>query len=262
MSAGVSSNELDLLTQPLDHGLVVQANAGTGKTYSITALIAREISKVSLSDASATEVEDFLIVTFTNNAASDLRVRTREQLSKLRGELIGSDDDPAHLAVEKALGTLDRAAISTIHQFCGSILRLAGLPLSEVVEERVVKSVINAVASDLVVNRSEAGAQDSKPVIAKKLSEFLEVLLSNPDVELAGLTTASKPELTKELTQLIQDAREEVRRRLESSLTHDETVRRALSLLEQSEKSDGLLLQQVRGMYRYCIIDESQDTDK
>ena len=92
MSAAVSSNELDLLIQPLEHGLVVQANAGTGKTYSITALIAREVSKVSTSGASVSEVEDFLIVTFTNNAASDLRVRTREQLSKLRGELTGSDD--------------------------------------------------------------------------------------------------------------------------------------------------------------------------
>ena len=262
MSAAVSSNELDLLIQPLEHGLVVQANAGTGKTYSITALIAREVSKVSTSGASVSEVEDFLIVTYTNNAASDLRVRTREQLSKLRGELTGSDDEAARLAVEKALGTLDRAAISTIHQFCGSILRLAGLPLSEVVEERVVKSVIKAVASDLVVNRSETGAQDSESVMINKLSEFLEVLLSNPDADLEGLTTASDPKLTTDLQQVIVDTREEVRRRLESSLTHDETVRRALSLLEQSAKSDGLLLQQVRGLYRYCIIDESQDTDK
>ena len=262
MSAGISSNELDLLTQPLDHGLVVQANAGTGKTYSITALIAREVSRVASLGASATEVDDFLIVTFTNNAASDLRVRTREQLSKLRGELTGSDDEAARLAVEKALGTLDRAAISTIHQFCGSILRLAGLPLSDVVEERVVRSVINAVASDLVVNRSEADAQGSKPVIINKLSEFLEVLLSNPDADLEGLTTASDQKLTTDLQRVVLSARDEVRRRLESSLTHDEIIRRALSLLEQSEKSDGLLLQQVRGMYRYCIIDESQDTDK
>lgn len=265
MSAGVSSNDLDLLTQALDHGLVVQANAGTGKTYSITALIAREVSRVATLGSSATEVEDFLIVTFTNNAASDLRVRTREQLSKLQRELTGSGDEVARLAVEKALGSLDRAAISTIHQFCGSILRLAGLPLSDVVEERVVRSVINAVASDLVVNRSEAGAQGSKPVIIDKLSEFLEVLLSNPDADLEGLTTAKDAKdakLTAALKQVILDAREEVRRRLESSLTHDETVRRALSLLEQSEKSDGLLLQQVRGLYRYCIIDESQDTDK
>lgn len=265
MSAGVSSNELDLASQPLDHGLVVQANAGTGKTYSITALIAREVSRVATLGSSATEVEDFLIVTFTNNAASDLRVRTREQLSKLQRELTGSGDEVARLAVEKALGSLDRAAISTIHQFCGSILRLAGLPLSDVVEERVKRGVINAVASDLVVNRSEAGAQGSKPVIIDKLSEFLDVLLSNPDADLEGLTTAKDAEdakLTAALKQVILDAREEVRRRLESSLTHDETVRRALSLLEQSEKSDGLLLQQVRGMYRYCIIDESQDTDK
>ena len=262
MSAAVSSSELDLLTQPLDHGLVVQANAGTGKTYSITALIAREVSRVATLGASATEVEDFLIVTFTNNAASDLRVRTREQLSELQREPTGSDDEVARLAVEKALGTLDRAAISTIHQFCGSILRLAGLPLSDVVEERVVRSVINAVASDLVVNRSEADAQGIKPVMIDKLSEFLVVLLSNPDAELEGLTTANNSKLTTDLQQVILDARDEVRRRIESSLTHDEIIRRALSLLEQSEKSDGLLLQQVRGMYRYCIIDESQDTDK
>ena len=280
MSPTVSSNELDLSTQPLDQGLVVQANAGTGKTYSITALIAREVSKPAAPGASAAEVEDFLIVTFTNNAASDLRVRVREQWSSLRTALLSPSSpspknfidlhranldgnvETARLAVEKALGSLDRASISTIHQFCGSVLRLAGLSLSDVVEERVIKSVIAAVASDIVVNRSETGTQGSQPVQVSKLGEFLEVLLSNPDVELAGLTTARDPKLTKELTQLVQDAREEVRKRLENSLTHDETIRRALSLVEQSEKSDGLLIQQVRGMYRYCIIDESQDTDK
>jgi len=268
MSSTVSSNELDLSRQPLDHGLVVQANAGTGKTYSITALIAREVSKPAAPGASATEVEDFLIVTFTNNAASDLRVRVREQLSSLRTALLGppappgGNVDAARLAVEKALGSLDRASISTIHQFCGNVLRLAGLPLSDVVEERVIKSVIEAVASDIVVNRSEIGKQSSQPVQVSKLSKFLEVLLSNPDVELEGLTTDRDLKLTKELIQLVHDAREEVRKRLENSLTHDETIRRALSLLERSEKSDGLLLQQVREMYRYCIIDESQDTDK
>ena len=280
MSSRVSNNELDLATQPLDHGLVVQANAGTGKTYSITALIAREVSKPPTPPASACEIEDFLIVTFTNNAASDLRVRVREQLSSLRAALLhpakttpesfvdihranlGGNVDAARLAIEKALGSLDRASISTIHQFCGSVLRLAGLPLSEVVEERVITSVIRSVASDIVVNRSEAGQQGGQPVVMEKLSEFLEELLSNPDVDLDGLTTANDPKLTKDLIQLVHEAREEVRKRLENSLTHDETIRRALTLLEQSEKGDGLLLQQVRGMYRYCIIDESQDTDK
>jgi len=276
----MSSSELDPATQQLQQGLVVQANAGTGKTYSITAFVAREVSVTAAPGATPTALEDFLIVTFTNNAASDLRVRVREQLTDLRDSLLkpappapdgfiqilrsGLDahHDAAMLAIERALGSLDRASISTIHQFCGNVLRLAGLPLSDVVEEKVIDSVIRAVASDQVVNRSEAGAQGKQPVIVEKLASFLQVSLSNPDVDFDGLTTAGDPKLTKDLQHLIQNARNEVRRRLESSLTHDETIRRALTLLEASQKSDGLLLKQVREMYRYCIIDESQDTDK
>ena len=260
MTSSTSNSELDLATQPLDHGLVVQANAGTGKTYSITNLVAREISKPLAAGARPAEIEDFLIVTFTNNAASDLRVRVREQLEEKRRELQEGPVSVERLAVERALGSLDRASISTIHQFCGSILRLAGLPLSEVVETRIVDGVIDAVASDMVVNRSEAGLQGKDPVSIKKLSEFLHVMLSNPDLVLDGLTTSN--ELTRDLTQLVQESLDEVHRRLEQSLTHDETIRRAVSLLDHSNKGDGLLLDQVRKMYRYCIIDESQDTDK
>ena len=279
MTPHTKNAELDLSSEPLRNGLVVQANAGTGKTYSITALVAREVSATAHLGAAATAVEDFLIVTFTNNAASDLRVRVREQLSDLRAALLepivatpsGFTDrhranidghrQEALLAVEKALGSLDRAAISTIHQFCGTVLRLAGIPLTEVVEDRVVDEVLLAVANDSIVSHTEARMPTARLVSAEKLKTFLKVLMSNPDVDLEGLTIEDPAEAAELVNQVAQ-ARDEVCRRLAKSLTHDETIRRTFELLRTSRSGDGLLLQQVRSMYRYCIIDESQDTDK
>ena len=38
------TTDLNLITDPLVNGLVVEASAGTGKTYSVAALVARELA--------------------------------------------------------------------------------------------------------------------------------------------------------------------------------------------------------------------------
>ncbi|MBU0989916.1 MAG: UvrD-helicase domain-containing protein, partial [Proteobacteria bacterium] len=72
-------NQIDLL----QHGLI-EASAGTGKTYTIENLVVR-----LLREQDDVELENILIVTFTEKAASELKIRIRE---KLEGEL----DDPGH----------------------------------------------------------------------------------------------------------------------------------------------------------------------
>ena len=57
------------ITGPLPSGrIVLEASAGTGKTYSLTALIARFIAE------RATPVEQILVVTFTRAAANERNV--------------------------------------------------------------------------------------------------------------------------------------------------------------------------------------------
>jgi len=66
--------EFDLLG-PLPSGrLVIDASAGTGKTYSLSALVVRHVAERGV------EASELLVVTFTRVAAAELRDRTRRVL--------------------------------------------------------------------------------------------------------------------------------------------------------------------------------------
>src|ERR671931_1328640 len=66
---------------PLPSGVtVLEASAGTGKTYAIAALAARFV-------AAGTPLDQLLLVTFTRMATSELRDRIREQLTRTEQQL-------------------------------------------------------------------------------------------------------------------------------------------------------------------------------
>ena len=89
------------------HSLIVCAAAGSGKT---AVLVERIVSLVR----EGCPVEQMLVVTFTNAAAGEMRLRIGEALSRAALE------DPA--MGEQAMA-LSRASISTLHRFCGNLLR-------------------------------------------------------------------------------------------------------------------------------------------
>lgn len=123
---------------PLAGNLLVEASAGTGKTYAITTLFVRLIVERGLG------VDEILVVTFTEAATAELRGRIRGRLRDAvrvfaaridAGSDSGSDDhelvalasrsaDPVrdHRRLELALSEIDEASISTIHGFCHRVL--------------------------------------------------------------------------------------------------------------------------------------------
>ncbi|VFQ46631.1 exodeoxyribonuclease V subunit beta [Desulfoluna butyratoxydans] len=122
---------LDLSATPLSGRNLIEASAGTGKTYTIAALYLRLVVEEKIS------VDRILVVTFTEAATQELaeriRGRLREALSFLEG---APHEDPfyATLFSEKegrgeaagrlraALRNFDEAAIFTIHGFCRRLL--------------------------------------------------------------------------------------------------------------------------------------------
>ena len=66
---------LDPFNLDLEKITLIEASAGTGKTYTITTLVARLI-------AQGFPVESILVVTFTEAAAAELKLRIRERLSQ------------------------------------------------------------------------------------------------------------------------------------------------------------------------------------
>lgn len=85
--------------------LLVSASAGTGKT---TVMIERVVSLVE----NGADVDDFVVVTFTNLAATEMKTR-------LAARMASYEDHRMAIQREK----LDTASICTLHSFCGNLLR-------------------------------------------------------------------------------------------------------------------------------------------
>ncbi|PIW60563.1 exodeoxyribonuclease V subunit beta [Shewanella sp. CG12_big_fil_rev_8_21_14_0_65_47_15] len=133
---------LNPLTLPFSGSRLIEASAGTGKTYTISGLYLRlllgDINGMGDSDNPLT-CEQILVVTFTNAATEELRDRIRRRIQVAFKCFLGlSVDDPFVEALyqntpedqrpialrrfDLALKSLDEAAIFTIHGFCQRIL--------------------------------------------------------------------------------------------------------------------------------------------
>jgi len=133
---------LNNLTIPLNGIRLIEAGAGTGKTYTIAALYLRLILGHGASNAVVRQLmpPEILVVTFTNAATEELRERIRRRLVEgaafFRGEGEGDDflhglraayaeDDWLRQAqfLARAAQWMDEAAIHTIHAWCQRMLR-------------------------------------------------------------------------------------------------------------------------------------------
>jgi len=99
----------------LDDTLIVEAAAGTGKT---TELVRRIVRVIQTGRAEVTEI---VAVTFTEKAAGGLKLRLREALEEARGGSASGSAERDRL--DRALGRLEEAQVSTIHGFCADLLR-------------------------------------------------------------------------------------------------------------------------------------------
>ncbi|MET1029486.1 helicase-exonuclease AddAB subunit AddA [Domibacillus tundrae] len=93
--------------------ILVAAAAGSGKT---AVLVERIIQKM-IRDESPIDVDELLVVTFTNAAAAEMRQRISEALEQ---EI---EKNPALSRLRRQLRLLNKASISTLHSFCLEVIR-------------------------------------------------------------------------------------------------------------------------------------------
>ena len=150
-------NQIDLTR----HGLI-EASAGTGKTYTIENLVVRLLKETDV------ELENILLVTFTEKAASELKIRIR---AKLEGELDGSEDNrKTSKKLRDALDAFDKAPIHTIHGFCQTVLRDFAFENSVLFQSEVID---DAPLFEILLR--EQMRKDWPEIYGESLKEVLEI---------------------------------------------------------------------------------------
>ncbi|HBY9792351.1 exonuclease V subunit beta [Klebsiella pneumoniae] len=151
-----TAESLDPLRLPLIGERLIEASAGTGKTFTIAALYLRLLLGLDGEAAypRAISVEELLVVTFTEAATEELRGRIRSNIHELRiACLRGESDNPLYSALlaeiadkDDAAKTLllaerqmDEAAVFTIHGFCQRMLSLNAFESGMLFEQQLIE---------------------------------------------------------------------------------------------------------------------------
>lgn len=126
--------------QKIHHHCLLEASAGTGKTFSIENIVVRLLIEEKEEEMIPT-IDQILVVTFTKAATRELKMRIRENIEKTLYFFSSSDFskapdyiqvileqgfDAIHRAkrrLESALFLFDQAQIFTIHAFCFRMLK-------------------------------------------------------------------------------------------------------------------------------------------
>ncbi|MGH7175875.1 MAG: UvrD-helicase domain-containing protein, partial [Tepidisphaeraceae bacterium] len=138
-----------LAIETVGRDVLVSAAAGSGKT----AVLAERCVHLVCDARPHCEIDELLVVTFTNAAAIEMRSRIARALRDR-----GAHDDSARISRQMAM--IDRAQIGTIHSFCSSILKqnfqLLGLdPAFTTLDEAEQRLLRSEVARDVFDERYE-----------------------------------------------------------------------------------------------------------
>lgn len=234
-----SDPELDLIKSRIDPGLtVIEASAGTGKTYSISHLVPRLLLEGVLPDLSK-----LLLVTYTKDAARELAERVRRVLIQLATNPV-TDEKERHPHVtalrlllsnseakarfDCALQNIDLLSVSTINSFCQRTLQqegsLCGMP--------VLPEVTNSDAEHLetIVRSLWVEHLSSDPLVAALATAF-KWKMSDAQRVIKILRPEPKPQIEPAVL-----AYAEIRRKIDelcASLSEDASVRTLTDLLKQ-----------------------------
>lgn len=280
----------DLLHTPLAGRHLIEASAGTGKTFTIAGLYLRLVLEWRL------RVDQILVVTFTEAATEELRDRIRRRLREaLDAFAAGGSEDPllrglvdggiaaaeALRLLTAALRSFDEAAIFTIHGFCQRTLQEYPFASGALADTELVTDqarLLREVAADFwrnVVYRAPASLVRrivAAGVTPERLLQLVglrggPLLTVIPDLPLPELPTGEPDEafLDRWLLALKRQfydylAAELPRRKRRANVRYFDDL--LLDLYQALHQPQGAVLAgAVRERYRAAMIDEFQDTD-
>ncbi|MGE2689121.1 exodeoxyribonuclease V subunit beta [Mycolicibacterium pulveris] len=252
---------------------VLEASAGTGKTFTLAGLVTRYVAE------GVATLDQMLLITFGRAATQELRDRVRRQIV----DAVAAFDDPAlaednqvvtHLLdcgadeyahrrqrLRDALAGFDAATIATTHQFCQTVLRSLGVAGDTDAGVELVESLdelTTEIVDDLYLRHF--GREREAPLLEydDALTLAREVV-NKPATELRPLD----PEPDSRAAVCVQFAKDvlaelDIRKRRRRILGYDDLLSRLADALAAEDSPAQLRMHQ---RWPIVMVDEFQDTD-
>ena len=274
------------LCGPLPTGTtVLEASAGTGKTYAIAALVARFVAE------GQARLDQMLMVTFSRMATNELRSRIRERLVEVEIALATSlaalagpagsptapgpvpdpvvtlltSGDPTrlvqrHIRIVAALADFDAATIATTHEFC--LRMLAGLgvlgegePDAVYVED--VHDLVREVTADCYL---QAFATEPRPPLSfTDALTLAKEVIGAPHARLVPDDTQGRAQIRYDFAIAVRQQVEH-RKLAQRLVSYDDMLTRLRDSL--TDRGHGpAAARRLSDRYRIVLVDEFQDTD-
>ena len=252
---------------------VLEASAGTGKTFALAGLVTRYVAE------GVATLDQMLLITFGRAASQELRDRVRRQIvdaavafddpaaaedNELVAYLLaGTDDQRAdrRRRLRDALAGFDAATIATTHQFCQLVLKslgvagdtAAGVTLLEGLDE-----LVGEIVDDLYL--AHFGRERADPLLQyRDALRLAREVANNPSTQLrpcdpqpgsrAAVCIGFAKEILAELN---------TRKRRLGVLDYDDLL---IRLAEALATPDSPARVRMRQRWPIVMVDEFQDTD-
>ena len=260
---------------PLPTGTtVLEASAGTGKTYAIVGLAVRYVAEAGV------RISELLLVTFSRSATQELRERTRDRFVAVAGALAdpvraraAGDELIAHLAdapdeevalrrarLLAALSDFDAGTIATTHSFCQRMLDELGVAGERDPAVRLVEAVddlVHAVVEDLYLHRYARSPQ--LPFTLREAHALAREAIRDRQARLAPEEPGGVAGERVAFAEAVR-AETERRKRLAGVRDFDDLLVLLHEVLADPEHG-GAARARIRARFVVALVDEFQDTD-
>ncbi|MCV7421454.1 exodeoxyribonuclease V subunit beta [Mycobacterium yunnanensis] len=252
---------------------VLEASAGTGKTFALAGLVTRYVAE------GVATLDQMLLITFGRAASQELRDRVRRQITDAARAFddptdTGYDDLVTHLLrgtdadrrdrrqrLRDALADFDAATIATTHQFCQLVLKslgVAGDSDSRVTLVESLTDLVTEVVDDLYL--AHFGQLRDDPVLSyPDALKLAREVVGNPATELRPLDPP--PESRAAVCVAFAKgvlAELETRKRRQGILGYDDLLTRLADALDAEDSPARVRMHR---RWPIVMVDEFQDTD-
>ncbi|MFW0796878.1 UvrD-helicase domain-containing protein [Gordonia sp. CPCC 205515] len=276
-----TSQTLPISPQPFDiraalptGTTVLEASAGTGKTYAIVGVAARHI-------AEGTPISRLLLVTFSRSATAELRERTRLRVAELVAALAHPDGPhdtgdellslllrgtTAEIATRrsnlvKALSDFDASTIATTHTFCNRMLDALGFLgerelIYDIVED--ANELVEEASADIYL-AGFAGRTDPPPFTLEQAVKLAKEAVAQPSAVLAPAAGDKAAEWRVAFCTRVRTETER-RKRLSRLRTYDDLQSILYGIVTDPVVGEQAC-ERIRSAFSVVLVDEFQDTD-